>query len=52
MIVRQVPLQAMLSPIFASDRIMGQDDIVSEVPWPPVVLESRLRSWDIAGGLH
>ena len=45
--VRHVPLQDILSPIFASERMVGQEVIVRDVPAPPVVLESRGRSWDI-----
>ena len=48
-IVRQVPLQEMLSPSLASDKIRGQEVMVSEVPFPPVDVESRERRVEIAG---
>ena len=47
--VRQVPLQQMLSPSLASDKIRGHEDMVSEVPPPPVDVESRDARVEIAG---
>lgn len=49
--VRHVPLQDMLSPRAASERIVGQDEMVNEVPEPPVLVESSWSNWDIADGL-
>ena len=39
--VRHVPLQAMLSPSFASERIVGHEVTVIDVPPPPVAEGSR-----------
>ena len=39
-IVRQVPFTEMESPREASERISGQDVMVSEVPWPPVAVDA------------
>lgn len=49
--VRHVPLMLMLSPSAASDRIVGQDVIVSEVPPPPVLDGSRGVRVEIAFGV-
>ena len=47
--VRQVPLMLMLSPRCASVRIEAQEEMVREVPLPPLEESSCWMSWETAG---
>jgi len=48
--VRQVPFTEMLSPSWASGRMVGHEEMVRVVPAPPEEVESRGLSSVTAGG--